>query len=139
MNANPKFLRFAAYSFDRSKAHSEHENVCFISQSRICPSIGVARMTTSITDEDRLLQNSTRPIIAMRKAHRRRRLGLIFGAGVSRAFKFDVPDWKRLLTLAPRHAVTCFTGISQPAFDLKSTDRHRKIWLSWLERILTLT
>ena len=39
----------------------------------------------------------------MRNAHHGRRFGLVLGAGVSKAFKFPVPDWKQLLERMASH------------------------------------
>jgi hypothetical protein len=90
-------------------------------------------MATSITDEDRLLQKCTRPIIAMRKAHRRRRFGLIFGSGVSRAFKFDVPDWKRLLTEIAAHPKVDGSAVDNP--DSSPTSRSDLLYRHFAARV----
>jgi dephospho-CoA kinase len=69
----------------------------------------------------------------MRKAHRRRRFGLIFGAGVSRAFKFDVPDWKRLLAQIAAHPKVEGWAVDNP--DSSPTSRSDLLYRHFAARV----
>lgn len=50
----------------------------------------------------------------MRNAHHERRFGLILGAGVSKGFKFLVPDWRNLLERIASHPSVQGTGVDNP-------------------------
>jgi hypothetical protein len=90
-------------------------------------------MSTPIEDEDRVLRELIRPVLAMRRAHRERRFGLILGAGVSRAFRFKVPDWKRLLSDIASHPSVEGTAVDNP--DSNPTSRSDLLYRHFATRV----
>jgi hypothetical protein len=84
-------------------------------------------------EQEVLLQNYARPIIAMRKAHKQRRFGLILGAGVSKAFQFSVPDWKDLLSRIATHPKVEGSGVDSP--DSISTLRSDLLYRHFASRV----
>src|ERR1043165_9533710 len=71
-------------------------------------------MTPGDAVHQKVLKENARAVTAMRRAAQEHRFGLILGAGVSRGFKFKVPEWGELLNRLATHPKVEGTKVDAP-------------------------